>query len=74
MRRNGRASMTRLSVERSAVLGEHVHYLDRAGQWCVTRQPIGFLYARIPHGAAGQLFDLAPLIPGADAPSWVTHT
>ncbi len=54
-RRNGRAWWLRQQTEAAALLGEHVHFLARDGQWCVTWQPAGFfLWARVPRfsGAA----------------------
>lgn len=49
-RRNGRSQLQRQQIEAAALLGQHVHFLGRDGQWCVTRQPAGFLWARIPKG------------------------
>jgi len=47
-RRNGRTLWLRDLTIATALLGEHVHYLDREGRvWCVTAQQAGILWARI---------------------------
>lgn len=52
-RRNGRRQLQRQQLEAAALAGQHVHFLARDGQWCVTRQPVGFLWARVPKGVKG---------------------
>lgn len=47
-RRGGKMTACRLSVEAAALAGDHVHVLAADGQWCVTAQQIGFLWARVP--------------------------
>lgn len=44
----GRIAHMRTLTEFAAADGEHVHLAGRDGQWCVTLQPAGFLYVRIP--------------------------
>lgn len=46
-RPNGRTVRKRILTEFAAFKGEHVHAIGRDGQWCVTRQPVGYLYTRI---------------------------
>ena len=43
----GRTAHKRTMTEFSAVHGEHVHSVGHDGEWCVTLQPVGFLYARV---------------------------
>jgi hypothetical protein len=47
-RRGGRSTTHRRQTEWRADHGWHTHAIGHAGQWCVTRQPIGYLYERIP--------------------------
>lgn len=47
-RRAGRVLATRIAIEWAAARGTHIHWACRGGLWCVTRQPIGLLYARLP--------------------------
>lgn len=47
-RPHGRTVHKRTLTEFAAVRGEHVHSAGHDGVWCVTRQPAGFLYARVP--------------------------
>jgi hypothetical protein len=66
-RRNGRSWWLRQQTEAAALLDEHVHFLARDGQWCVTWQPAGFfLWARMPHGwkPGQQRFSGAASVPG----------
>lgn len=46
-RRSGRTTWQRILTEHAATRGEHVHAVRHDGQWCVTRQPIGYLYAKV---------------------------
>jgi len=50
-RRGGKATATRRATERAASDGKHVHYAARDGMWCITRQPIGFLYVLLTRPA-----------------------
>jgi hypothetical protein len=44
----GKATAVRLAAEYAAVAGEHIHVGGRDATWCVTRQPVGYLWARVP--------------------------
>jgi hypothetical protein len=46
-RRSGRSLATRRATEQSAAAGEHTHFLACDGAWCVTRQPVGFLWTLV---------------------------
>ena len=53
-RGNGKATWMRLDVERRARNGEHAHLAARDGLWCVTAQPVGFLWARLRSPSSSQ--------------------
>jgi len=46
-RPHGRTAHKRVLTEFAAFNGEHVHSAGHDGEWCVTLQPVGFLYARM---------------------------
>lgn len=48
--RGGKTAAYRQSVEAAALARQHVHALARDGQWCVTAQQPGFLWALVPKG------------------------
>lgn len=50
-RSRGRIAYMRTLADFAAASGGHVHLAGRDGQWCVTLQPAGFLYARVPPGS-----------------------
>lgn len=52
-RRSGRSTWARMMTALAAGRGEHVHYLGTDGQWCVTAQPIGLLFLKVPSAKAG---------------------
>jgi hypothetical protein len=46
-RRSGRSQIIRWATLRAAGNGEHTHFLAADGLWCVTRQPVGYLWALV---------------------------
>ena len=44
---SGKSLAYRLEIETSALWGDHIHAVARDGVWCVTYQPIGFLWTKV---------------------------
>jgi len=54
-RRGGKRLITRQMTESAARAGEHVHYLDSSGTWCVTcHGPLGLVWA-LAQGCGGHV-------------------
>lgn len=46
-RKPAHSELLRQAIEEAALRGQHVHYsVGPASRWCVTYQPVGFLWAR----------------------------
>ena len=44
---SGKVQFSRWMTEWSALTGKHTHVLALDGTWCLTVQPVGFLWARV---------------------------
>ena len=51
--RQDKARAIRMAVEVQALTGGSAHVAGPDGYWCVTAQPVGFLWARLPEPERG---------------------